>query len=246
MSRLDGILLYSCLNQYMNKKWHFSAAYATEHGGITILNNNQLDIARKIILALKPVEEIMKIISTSSACISTVIPLIKILEKALNKHDDDASILTMKTEMLNSLQHRFDSIEEISELSIATILDPRFKDKFFTKAETKQSARKFLIDNSVDCAEPPRKRLRPDSSSTATDTTEDDDTSSATSSKIWECFTEQLEEVGATSDTCRCMEAMVDRYLSEPLIDYKSGDPLKWRNEINVNFHTCWIWQNVF
>ena len=117
--------------------------------------------------------------------------------------------------MLSSLQHRFDNIEEISELSIAMILDPRFKDKFFTKAETKQSTRKFLIDNSVDCAEPPRKRLRPDSSSTATDTTEDDDTSSATSSsKIWECFTELLEEVSATSDTCGGMEAMVDRYLS--------------------------------
>ena len=58
-------------------------AYATEHGGITMLNNNQLNIARKIILALKPVEEIMKIVSTSSACISAVILLIKILEKAL-------------------------------------------------------------------------------------------------------------------------------------------------------------------
>ena len=50
------------------------------------------------------------------------------------------------------------------------------------KAETKQSARKYLTD----CAEPPRKRLFPgsssssSSSSTATDTTEDDDTSSAT------------------------------------------------------------------
>ena len=59
------------------------AAYATEHGGITMLNNNQLDITRKIILALKPVKEIMKIISTSSASISAVILLIKILEKVL-------------------------------------------------------------------------------------------------------------------------------------------------------------------
>ena len=50
------------------------AAYATEHGGITMLNNNQLDIARKIISTLKPVEEITKIISTSSACLSAVIP----------------------------------------------------------------------------------------------------------------------------------------------------------------------------
>ena len=46
------------------------AAFATQHGGITMLNNNQLNTARKIILALKPVEEIMKIISTSSANIT--------------------------------------------------------------------------------------------------------------------------------------------------------------------------------
>ena len=103
-----------------------------------MLNNNQLDIARKIILTLKPVEEITKIISTSLACISAVIPLIKILKKGLNKHDDDIGILTMKNEMLSSLQ---DNIEEISELSMATILDPRFKDKIFTTTETKQSAR---------------------------------------------------------------------------------------------------------
>ena len=62
----------------------------------------------------------------------------------------------------------------------------------------------------------------PGSSSTATDTTEDDDTSSATSSsKMWECFTKLLEEVGATSDTCGGVEVTVDRYLFESLINYK-------------------------
>ena len=237
------------------------AAYATEHGGITMLSSNQLDMARKIISALKPIEEITKIISTNSACISAVIPLVKILEKALNKHEDDADILTMKAEMLKSLQCRFDNIEEIDELSIATILDLQFKDKYFTKTETKQSTRKFLIDNckfsehasnttdlSGNSTEPPRKRLRSDSSdssssstTTTTDTnttnTEDDDASSAPcSSKIWECFTELLQEVGATSDTTGGVEAMVDRYLSEPLIDYKSGDPVKWWNENKRKF----------
>jgi len=30
------------------------AAYATEHGGITMLNSHQLEIVRKVILVLKP------------------------------------------------------------------------------------------------------------------------------------------------------------------------------------------------
>ena len=39
------------------------AAYATEHGGITMLTANQLEIARKVIAALEPIEEITKMIS---------------------------------------------------------------------------------------------------------------------------------------------------------------------------------------
>ena len=72
------------------------AAYATKHGGITMLTPNQIDLTRKIIAALEPVEEITKMISKDSASISMLIPLVKILEKAFNKHDDDSGIQTMK------------------------------------------------------------------------------------------------------------------------------------------------------
>ena len=65
------------------------AAYATEQRGITMLNNNQLNI--KIVIALEPIEETTKVISTSLACISAVIPLIKI-KNAINKHNDDVGI----------------------------------------------------------------------------------------------------------------------------------------------------------
>ena len=68
------------------------ATYATEHGGITMLTPNQIELTRKIIAAPEPVEEITKMISTDAASISVLIPLIKILQKALNKHDDDSGI----------------------------------------------------------------------------------------------------------------------------------------------------------
>ena len=110
------------------------AAYAIEHGGITMLNSHQI-------------EEVTKIISTNSACISAVIPLVRILERMLNKHDDDAGIRTMKSEMLTSLECRFNYIEQIEKLCIATILDPRFKHHFFTGTETQQLIIQYLIDN---------------------------------------------------------------------------------------------------
>ena len=47
--------------------------------------------------------------------------------------------------------------------------------------------------------------------------------------KIWECFTDLLEEDGPTSDTCGGVETMVDRCLYGPLklIGYKSSGGLK-------------------
>ena len=47
----------------------------------------------------------------------------------------------------------------------------------------------------------------------------------ALSSKVWECFTELLEEASGLDGG---PAAMVDNYLSEPFIDYKQGDPLKY------------------
>ena len=118
------------------------AAYTTEYGGITMLTPNQIDLTRKLIAALEPVEEITKLISTDAASISVLIPLVKIFQKALGKHDDDSGIQTMKTEMLTSLERRFDDIEESKLLLIATCLDPRFKDKVFS-IEAKRLGRKL-------------------------------------------------------------------------------------------------------
>ena len=202
------------------------AAYATEHGGITMLNSHQLEIVQKLVSLLKPIEEVTKMISTNSTCISAVIPLVRILERMLTKHDDDdAGIRTMKSEMLTSLECRFNHIEQIEKLCVATILDPRFKHHFFTGTETQQLTRQYLIDNcgyitGVD--EPPNKKPQHDNHLTAFG-----GNNQALSSKVWECFTELLEEAGATSDLGGGPEAMVDNYLSEPLIDYKQGDPLK-------------------
>ena len=172
------------------------AAYATEHGGITMLTPNQIELTRKLIAALEPVEEITKMISTDAASISVLIPLVKILQKTLGKHDDDSGIQTMKAEMLIPLERRFDDIEDSKLLLIATCLDPRFKDKFFS-SEAKWLARKCVIDKIVetdDEVEPQTKRPRTESSN-------DSSADAASTSKVWECFTEILRDCGTTTDS---------------------------------------------
>ena len=122
MNQHNGTQHSSCLNPSIYGQKMALAAYATEHGDITMLNSHQLDIIRKLIVLLKPIEEVTKMISTNSACISAVIPLVKFLKRMFNKHDDDAGIRTMKSEKLTSLECRFDSIEQIDELCVATII----------------------------------------------------------------------------------------------------------------------------
>ena len=51
----------------------------------------------------------------------------------------------MKADMLQSLYDWYDGVEEEDVLAIATILDPQFKDKFFSSAEAKTITRQLLI-----------------------------------------------------------------------------------------------------
>ena len=161
-----------------------------------MLSPNQIELTRKLIAALEPVEEITKMVSTDTASISALIPLVKILKKALSKHNDDSGMQAMKLEMLTSLERRFDDIEESQLLLLATCLDPRFKDKFFS-SEGKGLARKCMIDNIVDTdveVELQRKRPR-------TEFSNDSSVEGASTSKVWECLTEILHDCGATTDS---------------------------------------------
>ena len=50
----------------------------------------------------------------------------------------------MKGEMIKSLKSKFAGIEENRLLSIATIFDPRFKDKFFASTIIKMTMKEML------------------------------------------------------------------------------------------------------
>ena len=119
------------------------AAYAAENN-IAQLTPMQLEIARRMVLVLSPVEEITQSISKETATLSVVIPNIRVLLRSWEKQDDDQGIRTMKGEMIKSLKTRFAGVEENRLLSIATIVDPRFKDKFFASNIIKTTVKEML------------------------------------------------------------------------------------------------------
>ena len=86
-------------------------------------------------------------------------------------------------------------------------------------------ARNYVIDNILDTdeVEPQSKRPRIESSDASS-------VDAASTSKVWECFTEILHDRGATTDTEGGKKVMVDRSLSELLIDHKKGNLYTWWN----------------
>ena len=86
------------------------AAYCTETGSIQQLTPHQLELMRKCVDVLSPIEEITRSISSDLASISIVIPYIKILTRTLEKNDNDSGIRTMKGELIKSLKSRFAGI----------------------------------------------------------------------------------------------------------------------------------------
>ena len=109
-----------------------------------LLTPYQLGLISKVIAVLNPIQKITKSISTDAASVSLIIPFIRALRRTLEIHDNDRGVRTMKGDMLTSLNRRYIDVESNSALVLATLFDPRFKDKFFSGPQKQAFAKKPL------------------------------------------------------------------------------------------------------
>ena len=153
--------------------------------------------------------EITKSVSTEAASTSLIIPFVQVLRLTLEKNNDsDRGIRTMKADMLASLNRRNENIEANTILTIATLLDPRFKDKFFSKSDTKTKTVE-VINSKLHEMNTDEDGVTPVSSPKR----------SRQSEGIWNCFSKIIEKSGAyvlgdAGDT------EIEQYLKEPLIRF--------------------------
>ena len=208
------------------------AAYAAENGGIQQLSSNQLDLLRKCIEILSPVEEITRSISADLASISVIIPYVRILKRTLEKNTDDSGIRTMKTELLHSIKLRFTGIEENKVLSLATYLDLRFKDKFFSGNIIKATIKEMLLEEMSIIA---------NASLSNTDSEIEGPSKSKRlcplqSTVLLDVFSEIVADSNETNDDHPVNAGEVDRYLNVPIIDFKTGDPYLWWSQHHQEF----------
>ena len=184
---------------------------------------------------LSPVEEITQSISKETATLSVVIPNIRVLLRSWEKHHDDQGIRTMKGEMIKSLKSRFAGIEENRLLSIATILDPCFKDKFFASNIIKMTVKEMLEEEirKIVPSKDDTSQSRQESSEVRSRSPTPPMPKRAKKNTLLNMYSEIIEDSGTSSSNSA---DEFEQFLSEPLVDYKAGSPFKWWHENKARF----------
>jgi hypothetical protein len=98
-------------------------------------------LCEKVVSILGIFEEATKMLSGSESCISSCIPIVTTIIKALEKTSSDASVQELRIAIKNSMENRFSAMEQTEHYSVATLLDPRYKWYFFRSKAALQNAK---------------------------------------------------------------------------------------------------------
>ena len=110
-------------------------------------------LLNNVVKVLEPFEDATLKLSREDACISEYIPTVTCLIKSLEAGYGDTGVVSLKSRLKANLENRTDYLEDSEPHALATLLDVRFKNKFFrslgsqARAETRL---KELVKNDVE------------------------------------------------------------------------------------------------
>ena len=120
------------------------ATYAAHYDPLGTLSAHQWQLIENFITLLSPFEQLRKEVSSSESSAADIMPSVTALRRLLSKQaDTQHSVKTAKTALLEAVNKRFNLLEYDPMFCIATLLDPRYKDRYFDK-DVKQHARAIL------------------------------------------------------------------------------------------------------
>ncbi|KAI4872545.1 hypothetical protein NFI96_025157, partial [Prochilodus magdalenae] len=120
-------------------------AYTADHNLPVTLSVNEWAILEKTVIVLEPFEELTRNISSATSTTADVIPAITVLKRLLsNESSTDSDIKTMKSTLLQAVDRRFSNIEGNPLYSVATLLAPRYKDRYFTNEDAVEHTKAAL------------------------------------------------------------------------------------------------------
>lgn len=203
--------------------------YMADHSNIASLKEHQWGVLEKLNNILKPFEEMTKELSRDTACASIVIPAVRLIVCALETVSDEG-VQTTKAELLGSMRRRFGNVEENMLLTAATVLDPRYKQRFFKHGDTLDTTKDYLNafwesssvntvitsdeqEPAVQSLEPPRKKA---------------------CTSVWDSFSQFAATDDVVMDSA-VFQSEFTRYLAERVID-RQDCPIKWWHSNRAQF----------
>ena len=117
-------------------------------------------LCEKVVSILGVFEEATKMLSGSESCISSCIPIVTTIIKALETTSSDISVQELKIAMKKSMEDRFSSMEQTEHYAVATLLDPRYKWYFFRSQAALKNA-KHIAMSQMDCLGPLNDEVTP-------------------------------------------------------------------------------------
>ena len=99
----------------------------------------------KVVTCLKCFEEATKLLSSKEASISSTIPFVSTIIRALETASEDLGIMRMKNRLKGAMIERVRDIENCEHYYLSCLLDPRYKKYFFKDKLNFQHARSVLI-----------------------------------------------------------------------------------------------------
>lgn len=123
-----------------------SAVLLESSSSIEMLSVTELRTAKEYVKILRPFELGTREMNAEKyITASKVIPVITMIEKAINKVETTTLLgRSLKSELILSLEERFEKVKKDSTLVIATPLDPRFKNVHCTNDATFEVAKNTI------------------------------------------------------------------------------------------------------
>ena len=188
-------------------------------------------LAEKVVKILRIFEEATIAASSDHASAALIIPVVNSILRSLQEGNstEDNGVISMKREMLSSLQTRYAEMESNKCYAIATVLDPRFKLKVFSTSSSKALAKQMLIAeceelgtiSNSESTEPSSKRPRVEG---------DNGEETEESSLLWSYCDIIMDEVAQEEcDSVEDISAIVEAYLNEANEPRKSNPLLYWK-----------------
>ena len=176
-------------------------------------------------------EEATREASGNYSSVSVVIPVINSIVRSLDVLEADVGVMRMKREMLASLKQRYSDMESNEYYAVATLMDPRFKQRVFSSSSSGAKGKQMLIFSyGAQVSNPPspkRKRVEENEGNSLT----------KSSSVLWQYCSKIIEETSENESSPKSTELIIDCYLKEPNqpresnpLDYWKSRQTMWPN----------------